>query len=612
MKKYIFVLLLLLGMVIAPHISMAAGMSVVSDPSVKVIGVYNKAGGVSTYVDLTSAPMSAVRAQEPKPYPTGYVSEGSEVTGSVWDTGTSLYFQNTNPGADWIWETERAEGPASYATSSPFYDPAAYTNGRAIVFEKDFDINGIPGAATIHVAADNAYEVWINGVYLGRSSTAKVAGWETTNLREPSVATTGWQAVGHMTIPAGMLSAGKNTVKVIAANEYFWSDDGNNPSPAMRQNPYYQYNPGAVIFKMDIEYTPVSALVVTKTADTSFKRTWDWDITKSVDKTELTLAPGEQYGVNYSVLVDSSHVDSDWAVRGTITINNPNNVDAEIVGISDNMGTVVCPGDFSDLAGTLAAGATLECTYSGSLQDGTNTTNTVNVTTSGMVPGGNGEAAVVFRETPTEELDECAAVSDTYAGSLGNVCGGSGPQTFTYSRIIGPYSIPGTYGVDNTAKVVTNDSSTEDTSSARVLITVPVAGCTLTQGYWKNHADPEKHYDSAWDLITGSGGPGPNTVFFLSGISYLEVLRESPAGGNAYYQLAHQYIAAVLNQLKGASGTTEVQDALVSARGLLSVHTPAEIKGLKGNSTLRQRFIILAGILAGYNEGRTGPGHCSE
>jgi hypothetical protein len=66
------------------------------------------------------------------------------------------------------------------------------------------------------------------------------------------------------------------------------------------------------------------ALVVSKDAHTSFTRTWNWTINKWADQSSLTLSPGQQFLVNYQVTVDATYTDSDWAVAGTITVQNPN------------------------------------------------------------------------------------------------------------------------------------------------------------------------------------------------------------------------------------------------------------------------------------------------
>jgi hypothetical protein len=85
----------------------------------------------------------------------------------------------------------------------------------------------------------------------------------------------------------------------------------------------------------------------------------------------------------------------------------------------------------------------------------------------------------------------------------------------------------------------------------------------------------------------------------------------APAG-NAYYNLAHQYIAAQLNQFNGAAVPADVLTAFNQATTLLNTYTPAQIAALKGSSPVRQQFLTLAATLDAYNNGIKGPGHCSE
>jgi hypothetical protein len=132
-------------------------------------------------------------------------------------------------------------------------------------------------------------------------------------------------------------------------------------------------------------------------------------------------------------------------------------------------------------------------------------------------------------------------------------------------------------------------------------------GCTLTQGYWKTHSDlGPAPFDETWDLLAS----GSSTIFYLSTQSWYEVFHTAPAG-NAYYNLAHQFMAAVLNGLAGAD-LTDVIAELSAADGLFAAWTPDDIGALKGSDALRQQFISLAGALADFNEGSTGPGHCDD
>lgn len=115
----------------------------------------------------------------------------------------------------------------------------------------------------------------------------------------------------------------------------------------------------------------------------------------------------------------------------------------------------------------------------------------------------------------------------------------------------------------------------------------PSTGCTLTQGFWKNHP-------ADWPI-------DPNTAFFSSGQSWMEVLNTSPKG-NPYYILAHQYIAAYLNVASGAGAPTAVQDAMSDAEDYFNGIT----------SPNRATLIGWAELLDSYNNGLTGPGHCGD
>ncbi len=120
-------------------------------------------------------------------------------------------------------------------------------------------------------------------------------------------------------------------------------------------------------------------------------------------------------------------------------------------------------------------------------------------------------------------------------------------------------------------------------------------GCTRTQGYWKNHADPnKKKYDSTWDEYL-------NKDFYGMG-DYLAVLKTAPKGGNADIILAHQYIAAELNMAAGASAPDDVEAVMADAH----LYFSGELE------VSRDELISWAELLDDYNNGKIGPGHCDE
>jgi hypothetical protein len=209
---------------------------------------------------------------------------------------------------------------------------------------------------------------------------------------------------------------------------------------------------------VDICFAP--KLSVSKTANTSFKRTWTWDVAKSAvtDPHPIpeSFGEGDVLGVNYTVTFSATSVDSHWAVSGNITIHNPWNEAAQITAVSDVItpgdlaASVTCPGGIPQ---ALAAGGTLVCTYSRSLPDATNRTNTATVTTSGSIGGGQATAPVDFGSATITQIDRCADVKDilsvngiavetvTDTQLCANVNGSSFQQKYEYSRSFGEGAI---------------------------------------------------------------------------------------------------------------------------------------------------------------------------
>jgi hypothetical protein len=359
------------------------------------------------------------------------------------------------------------------------------------------------------------------------------------------------------------------------------------------------------------------ALDVTKDASTSYDRQYDWEIVKTGDQTDLTLAEGQTFSVNYEVTVTGGYTDSDWAVEGSISIYNPAPMDATINSVSDIItpdiaATCDCGVSFPY---TLAAGETLLCTYSADLPDGSGRTNTATATLQNFsydaegegTPSGTsdftGSASVTFGD-PANVYDECIDVSDDQTGFLGTVCDGD-EFTFTYSLLVGPYDVCGEYTYVNTASFVTNDQGATGSSSWTVNIDVPCGGgCTLTPGYWKTHSEfGPAPYDDNWAQLPN----GASTTFYLSGKTYYQVLWTAPQG-KAYYILAHAFIAAYLNVLNGSTTTPEVDAAMAWAVSFFSTYTPSSTL----SKAVRNQAIAYATTLDNYNNGLIGPGHCSE
>jgi hypothetical protein len=353
-------------------------------------------------------------------------------------------------------------------------------------------------------------------------------------------------------------------------------------------------------------------LDVSKTAQTTVKRTWSWTIDKTADATALELQQGQSYPVNYDITVSATSKDSHRTVKGVIEAVNNTGVAATVTSVSDMLGSVpVAPNCSVTFPYTLPAGEALTCTYSYTndapavLPD--TGTNTATVTTSGIVKGGTATAGWDFANaTLSDEIDECIDLTDSLYGNLGTVCASdltNGSKTFDYTLDMKDYATEcGENIVKNIATLTTNDTKTTASDDHTVIVTINCAtGCTLTQGYWKTHSQyGPAPYDDTWKQL------GEDTPFFKSGQSYYEVLWTVPKG-NPYYILAHQYIAAKLNGLAGADTSAVTQD-LAAAESFFNMYKPSDTLSKAKQNEIK----ALAGRLDAYNNGVTGPGHCDE
>jgi len=129
------------------------------------------------------------------------------------------------------------------------------------------------------------------------------------------------------------------------------------------------------------------------------------------------------------------------------------------------------------------------------------------------------------------------------------------------------------------------------------------AGCTLTQGYWKNHGPVgcvSGNNTNEWKV----------TSLYLGANSYTDLqlcaILNTPAQGNGLLSLAHQLIAAKLNIANGANGLavatsieaadSKIDKLIVNGGGYLAPDATSD----------------LTAVLDAYNNGATGPGHCPK
>ena len=360
-------------------------------------------------------------------------------------------------------------------------------------------------------------------------------------------------------------------------------------------------------------------LQVSTTAQPRLARQYQWEIHYSSPVTTATLAVGEGRDFPYEVGVSVTGI-TDGGPRmlgGTVSIHNPAPLAATLTAVLDHAGAQPMPlGCGVTFPYVLAAGQTLSCTYEATLSGVLTGLNEVDVHTSGVVGGGTASMAFDFSQASIEWLDYHVRVYGVGVGGLGgDAWASSAPTSFPGIASLGPYASCGLYNYPGEAWFEATDTRTYKRIRWNTQVTVPC--CTHGLGYWKNHSSyGPAAYDETWGRLTAAGGTltglGADTPFFLSGQSYLEVLR-TPPRGNGYYLLAHAYIPAELNRFAGSLPGL-VRTAFERATAIFERYTPAQLAALKGlaGALLRLQLIAYAAALDAYNSGLIGPGLCSE
>jgi len=249
-----------------------------------------------------------------------------------------------------------------------------------------------------------------------------------------------------------------------------------------------------------LETPPAHNLELTKDAAGTNTKTFAWNIQKTVDKTLVKQIGGTAI-FNYTVTVthDAGTV-GNIAVAGTIKVFNPNvdsnnatvpvTIDSVVDDLSDgticsvtNSGSQVLTTFESDFGYTCSPAAlptseldNLATVYwSQQLLDN-----------GALLDGGSANftfASIGFKET---KIDDCVAVTDSYAGTLGTVCSSdASPKTFTYARTV---NVPqfDCVSYDNTATYTSTSTTTTGSASQTVKVCGPAKTGALTMGFWQN------------------------------------------------------------------------------------------------------------------------------
>jgi hypothetical protein len=371
-------------------------------------------------------------------------------------------------------------------------------------------------------------------------------------------------------------------------------------------------------------------LTTKKDAATSFTRTYDWTIKKSADQAKLIMSIGQAYDINYILQLGANYTDTDWKVRGTVTIQNPAPISAKLLNVKDVLSdqtsvTLDCGVSFPY---TLFASQTLTCTYQHSLPSADNRTNFSTAVQQNYAyePDGTGtptqtsdistSAPVDFGTANISQVDQCTNLSDSLQGALGQQCYAdlsSGTKTINYTRTNGPFSTCGTRTIENEATLTGQTTQVAKKSAWKVEVSIPCnLGCTLTIGYWKNHGGfgPQRNMLTPLLPITLGTGGGKSLVASTPKIA-VDILSQQVYGApsNGITKLYAQLLAAKLNIKSGAS-SSGIASTISAADQFLTNYAHTDWAAL--SKTQQTQVTKWVSSLDSYNQGLTIVPHCSE
>jgi uncharacterized repeat protein (TIGR01451 family) len=204
------------------------------------------------------------------------------------------------------------------------------------------------------------------------------------------------------------------------------------------------------------------SIVIHKTVEETYTRTFDWTIEKTATPNTLDIFDGDSASVDYTVAVTRSEgVDSSFAISGTVRFENvaeePVILEEPVDTLADGTPITLNCGQ-AQFPYTLQPQVALVCTYVQSMIGALDTANLVTVTTtSGSIF--TATAMVDFGE-PTTLINDSIQVSDTNTTTIWSASDTTNllpyNETFTCDNVASNQYVNGaaTYTRDNTAQIL--------------------------------------------------------------------------------------------------------------------------------------------------------------
>jgi hypothetical protein len=276
----------------------------------------------------------------------------------------------------------------------------------------------------------------------------------------------------------------------------------------------------------------VTSLKVSKTAEGHWNRYLDWTLTKAADPTYVEeLCVGDEQVINYTVTVTQDGYTDKYLVSGEITIINDQGEEGEdktaYISYVDDAIEARIEKEWVEVNRerireefTIETGGTMVIPYEVEFElpeDYKSLRNVAYVYLVNHAPGPDTPKEFLFRidfsipETPTI-MNECVEVVDSYAGSLGEVCGEGASETFTYSRTVS-YEEPGTYYVPNTVTAYSNGTAVATATATVTIVVVDCGGGCQEETAWGGNTGVNVGDPGAWWYYFVVADGSPQTIW---------------------------------------------------------------------------------------------------
>lgn len=350
------------------------------------------------------------------------------------------------------------------------------------------------------------------------------------------------------------------------------------------------------------------------TVNAHWTKIFTWTIDKVADPTTLDLVQGDTGTVTYTVTLtkDDGTVDS-W-LDGEVCITNGGSVSTENlksdIKVAQPPSTAaIVPITPLDVSAKPILGPSERYCYPYRVDIPSNlvNSNSYKVTADTTITNHSGHLGVPFGPAASEDttmpatptlVHDTVTVLDSLAGPQGEFSQG---DTVKYD-----YSFSCVNQGDNlnTASITYDDGTAGPTDTATVTVQCSASGgCTLTIGYWKNHPSAITPLLPIW--LGTEGGTKSVKVTTSSQAVNIESI---PTASNGIDKLYAQLLAAKLSIKNGADGSA-VTSTIQAADTFLATYNSGDWTTFSNAN--KNQVNSWATTLDNYNNGVTGPGHCS-